>query len=293
MTEKLILEVRANEFEMRRKNDHIPFTPDELIEDAKACHAAGATAYHFHTRNPDGSPNLDYETYRDTVQGILAETDLMIHPSLGAEQQVEDRTVRLANIRRLCDDGIAPDFAPLDMGSSNFDLLTEDLSGFVTTDRVYVNTTETLLYFAAELRDLRVKPYLQMWNVPNLRLAATFHRLGHFEGPLWMSFGLSEKEAIIAHPGTSAGLRAFIDLLPADLPVEWSTLVYHGDMLALVPEVVDRGGHVAIGLGDYHYTDDGRTRTNADLVAEVRAMAERAGRDVATPAEGRTLIGLT
>lgn len=292
MTKKLILEVRANEFEMRTKNPNIPYTPDELARDAKECWDAGATAYHFHARDSDGAPNLDYATYRDTLAGIRSETGLLIHPSLGAEQQVEDRTVRLANVSRLTEDGLRPDFAPLDMGSSNFDLLTDDLTGFRTTNQVYVNSTETLIYFADQLRQIQVKPYLQIWNVPNLRLAEAFHRLGHFDGTLWMSFGLSEKEAIIAHPGTVAGLRAFVDLLPSTVPIEWSTLVYHGDMFELIPTVIELGGHIAIGLGDYHYTDGARTKTNADLVREVVEIARAAGREIATPDEARELLEL-
>lgn len=293
MTSKVIIEVRANEFEPRTRNPHIPYTPDELVDDAVACESAGASAYHFHGRTADGAPSLVYETYRDTVAGIRSRTALLVHPSLGAEQQQADKSVRLANVVKLAQEDLRPDFAPLDMGSSNFDLLTEDLSGFATTGNVYVNTTDTLLHFAEELRGIAVKPYLQIWNVPNLRLAEAFHRMGRLDDPLWVSFGLSDRDAIIAHPGTVAGLKAYIDLIPDGFPVEWSTLLYHGDMLRLVPDVIELGGHVSIGIGDYHYADDGQPRSNAEIVTQVVAYIEAAGREVATPAEAKQILGLT
>jgi uncharacterized protein (DUF849 family) len=64
-----------------------------------------------------------------------------------------------------------------------------------------------------------------------------------------------------------------------------------GNLFPLVKVALERGGHIAIGLGDYPYTEMGTPR-NADLVKHVAAMAREMGREVATPSEARTMLGI-
>ena len=47
---KLIITVRPNEWMMRGPNPHIPYTPDEIAEDAAQCRDAGAAIMHVHAR---------------------------------------------------------------------------------------------------------------------------------------------------------------------------------------------------------------------------------------------------
>ncbi len=51
------------------------------------------------------------------------------------------------------------------------------------------------------------------------------------------------------------------------------------------------GGHVAVGLGDYAYTELGAP-TNADVVREVARLARAMGREVATPDDTREMLGM-
>jgi uncharacterized protein (DUF849 family) len=61
----------------------------------------------------------------------------------------------------------------------------------------------------------------------------------------------------------------------------------------LVAAALALGGNVRVGLEDNFYLPDGDVaRSNGDLVAKARAMAEDAGRRVATVAETRALLGL-
>ena len=78
---KLIIEMRLNEYELRNRN--VPWTAEELAQDAAACREAGASIVHFHARKADGSPAFDYESYRDVIAAIRASSDVLIHPTLG------------------------------------------------------------------------------------------------------------------------------------------------------------------------------------------------------------------
>jgi uncharacterized protein (DUF849 family) len=287
---KVIIEARVNEYSMRDRNPNVPWTPDELIHDAIDCEAAGAASFHFHARNPDGSPDLSYETYREVIAGVQQETDLLIQPTLGVFMQDADPKVRLENILRLAAEGHRPEFAPLDMGSTNVDLFGDD-GTFATEETVYTNSTATLRYFADACQDQGVKPYLHIWNIPQLRVAGAFYRLGILRGPVWMGLSHSGDCAPIYHPATIAGLEAYINVLPADVPIEWSANAYEANLLDLAPRAIEAGGHIAIGIGDYAYPELG-SPTNADVVDRVVSIAEGLGRHVASPREARTMLGI-
>lgn len=274
MAEKLIIEVRANEYTMREQNPHVPWTCEEIVSDALACRAAGAASYHFHPRQDSGRPDLGYEATHRIVQQIRSGSDILLHPTIGAFAQDGDPRRRIANIVRLADDGLAPDFAPMDTGSSHADLLNADCSNFTSDSVVYDNPTHSLRLFADTLRRLRIKPYLHVWNLVYLRLAATFHRLGWLDGPLWAGLCLSGEDAPIHHPATAAGLEAYLANLPDDVPTVWSVNAFHADLLDLAPRIIARGGHIAIGVGDHHYAQRGAP-DNAELVRQVVEVAAR------------------
>jgi len=86
-------------------------------------------------------------------------------------------------------------------------------------------------------------------------------------------------------------MEAFLDFLPHHLRYEWGVVCYGGSLLPLVGAALERGGHIAIGLGDYHYREM-ETPTNAQLISRVVRMARDMGRQIATPEETRQALGL-
>ena len=291
MPERLIIEARVNEYATREDNRHVHWTPEEIATDASECREAGAAAVHFHPRTSRGEPDLTYGTYRDIMERIRSTSDVLLQPTLGAAAQATDPQVRIANLQRLVADGLRPDLAPMDMGSSNVDLLDRVGGEFTTDERVYVNSTATLRYFAGVMKELGVKPYLHLWNVVQLRLAAAFARSGVLDGPLWAGFCLSGDVAPFYHPATRAGLRAYVESVPDDCPVVWSVDAFQADLLELAPEIIASGGHIAIGLGDYAYGELGQPR-NADVVSCIAKLAADQGREVASPSEARTILSM-
>jgi uncharacterized protein (DUF849 family) len=72
----------------------------------------------------------------------------------------------------------------------------------------------------------------------------------------------------------------------------WAAACYGANALPLLDYAIERGGHVAIGLGDYPYPELGDgSPSNADLVAAVVEIARRHGREIATPVETRAMLG--
>lgn len=289
---KLIIECRVNEYAPRSRNPNVPWSTAEIAGDAAAVREAGASVVHFHARKPDGSPEHAYESYRDTVRAIRQASDILIHPTLGYVTLNAPAAERLSHIRRMVEEGSAPDIAPMDMGSTNVSVLDET-GRYIPEleERVYQNSTATLHYFADHIRQYRLKPYLQVWNISFMRELNQFFKLGWLDAPVFAEFVCTDNHCIGGHPGTAKGLQAFIDFLPAGVPVEWTVCNYGGNLLPLVAQAISQGGHVSIGLGDYHYNELG-TPNNAELVARVADIARSLGREVATPSEARQILGI-
>ncbi len=286
--QKLIIEVRMNEGARKDANPHVPYTPGEIVADALACAEAGAAIVHFHARHADGSESNDVQDYCDIIGGIRARSGVMVHPTLGLFQGAPAEQ-RLAHVRHLCEvAGLTPDIAPLDMGSNNIDLWDPAKAEFRNQGYVYANPSAELRHMASRMTAWGVRPQLAIWSLANLRLAAAFIDAGLLAEPAYPVLFLAGDGFLGGHPATLAGLRAFVDNMPARR-MEWSVLCHGGDLLEFVPEIVRLGGHVSIGLGDHAHAALGQP-SNAELVGRVVDIARSLGREVATPDEARAIL---
>jgi uncharacterized protein (DUF849 family) len=289
--DKLIIEVRVNEYAMRDGNPHVPWTADEIARDAEEIRAAGASILHFHARQPDGAPAHDYEAYADTIRGIRRNSDLLVHPTLG-QITVKGAESRIAHVLRLAEDPeLCPDFASVDIGSTNIDVYDPVGRRFTTTDKSYVNTTESLILFAETFRKLGIRPALACWTIPFLRYVEAFMEMGLIDEPAYLLLVHTDRTILGGHPPTPAGLRAFLDFLPKNRRLHWSVNSKPGNLFPVAAQAIQLGGHVAIGIGDNPYTELGAPR-NADLVRRVVELARACGREVATPDEARAMLGV-
>jgi len=289
--ERLIIEARVNEYMMRGPNQRVPYSPSEIAADAVACREAGAAVVHFHARKQDGSPDHSYEGYAETVRRIREKSDILIHPTLGYVTLGAPAEERLAHIMRMVADGIAPDFAPMDMGSSNVDRFDPATGRFLTSDLVYTNNTETLTYFAQHIRAKKIKPYLVSWNVGFTRQAEAFIRSGLIDTPAYICLLLSDGHCLAGPPGTAKGLQSQTDFLPTDLNIQWTICNFGGNLLKLAGSIIAQGGHISIGLGDYQYTEFGEP-TNTELIQRIAQIARDVGRDIASPQDAKRILGM-
>ncbi len=286
---KLIIEVRVNEYMMRDVNPHVPWTAAELARDAAAIEAEGASLLHFHARKPDGEPAHDYETYRDAIAAIRGASRLMIHSTLG-QNTIKGDDARAAHIVRLAREGMAPEFASVDLGSTNIDIYDAAARAYTSTGKTYVNTTATLAHLLRTFAEVGVRPVIACWAIPFLRTIDPFFDMGLLSGPLYVLLIHTGGGQMGGHPPTAAGLRAFTDHLPPR-PIEWAVCSKPGNLFPNAAQAIQQGGHVSIGIGDHTYAEMGNP-TNAELVRRVAELARSCGREVATPEEARGILGV-
>ena len=288
---KLIIEVRINEYAMRDENPHVPWTPEEIGREARAIQDAGASIVHFHARAADGSPAHGLEDYAAPIRAIRANSDLMINPTLGQITK-GGKLERISHIQAFANDPILkPEIVGLDPGSTNIDIFDQQNRRFVSDGKVYVNSHETLIAFTERFRTLGIKAALACWSIPFLRSAAALMDMDLVAEPGYILFVHGEGGQLGAHPATPEGLRAYTDHLPKNRKHEWTVCCKSGNLFPIALSAIAQGGHIAIGIGDYAYPELGYP-TNAQLVQEIVKLAKTVGREVATPAEARSILGI-
>jgi uncharacterized protein (DUF849 family) len=83
------------------------------------------------------------------------------------------------------------------------------------------------------------------------------------------------------------------DNLPAGQH-HWGVIGIGRDQWMLVAAALTLGGSIRVGLEDNFYLPDGSmARSNGDLIAKARQMAQDAGRRPATVQEARELLGIS
>ena len=93
-------------------------------------------------------------------------------------------------------------------------------------------------------------------------------------------------------PPTERALQFFVDNLPPD--VIWNVSVMNPEkQWPILSLAVALGGHVRVGYEDNPFIAPGEfAKNNAVLVDRMVGIAQRLGREVATPAEARKILGL-
>lgn len=292
MAKKLIIMARVNEYMARKANRHVPFTPDEIAQTAVDCEAAGASIIHFHARQPDGSPSHDAKVYLEIVEKIRARSSVLIDSTLG-QNTIKGDENRSAHIVAMGKNPNArADMAAIDVGSTNIDVYDAAQKKFLTTDRTYVNTIQTCIFLAERMHAAGVKPHLTCWAIPFLRAADALLDAGVMREPAYVQFAFCEGGIIGGHPCTTEGALAFVNLLPKARKIEWTVICKEGNLLPAAAIAMERGGHVSPGIGDYSYPEL-EYPSNAKLVQFFANLARAYGREVATPAETRSMLGLS
>jgi 3-keto-5-aminohexanoate cleavage enzyme len=270
----------------------VPYTPGEIGRAAAEAREAGAAIVHFHGRKPDGSPAHDIDTIGAAIRAIRKHADVLVHSTLGQVTVAGDAAARLATVTALAGDpALKPDFAPIDMGSTNIDTYDAAAKRYHSGDKTYLNSIATLQHFAATLPTLGIKPAFVSWAVPFTRTLEAFLEMGIAAEPAYLLFELTDSGILGGHPGTIRGLLAHLEFLPARRRIQWSVCNKIGNLYGPAAAAIEMGGHVAIGLGDYLYPELG-TPGNGEVIRRVADLARAMGREIATPAETREMLGM-
>jgi 3-keto-5-aminohexanoate cleavage enzyme len=260
----------------------IPYTPEEYAAEARRIVDEGGAMIHIHARRPDGTPSYEIEDFQAIANAILAEVgDVIINFSTGAIGVPIDK--RIAYLR-----ACRPDVAALNMGSMNYAKYSARRRDFVFSV-VFENSFETIRALLATMNECGIRPEHECFDSGHLANLDPLLDMGALHPPLQVSCVMGVTGGI--RP-TARNLAHMAEQVPG-VPHEWGVIGVSRDQWTLVAAALALGGNVRVGLEDNFYLPDGEmARSNGDLIARARRMAEDSGRRVATVAEARQRLGL-
>ncbi len=259
----------------------IPYTPEEYAAEARRAVDEGATMIHIHARRPDGTPSYEVEDFRAITEAILdAVDDVIINYSTGAMGvPVEKRIAYLRELR--------PDVAALNMGSMNYAKYSWRRKEFVFK-AVFANPFDEIIEFLNVMNELGIKPEHECFDLGHVGSLEPLVHKGVLQPPLHVSCVMGVTGGI---PLTARNLALMADNVPEGS--HWGVIGISRQQWLLVAAALTLGGSVRVGLEDNFYLPDGTmARSNGDLVARARRMAEDVGRRPAGVDEARALLGI-
>jgi uncharacterized protein (DUF849 family) len=245
----------------------VPVTPQQIADAAIEAAGAGAAVAHIHVRDPaTGKGARDVALYREVVERIRsADVDVVLNLSAGMGGDLvlggdeaplpldPDRTDMAGAAERLAHvEELLPEICTLDCGSLNF---------AAGGDYVLVNTPGILRAMAGRIRELGVRPELEVFDTGNLVMVRDLIGEGLIDDPVLIQLCMGIPYGAPDDPTT---LMTLVNQLPAGCV--FSAFAIGRMQLPYVAMAALAGGNVRVGLEDNIYLSRGVLATNGQLV---------------------------
>jgi 3-keto-5-aminohexanoate cleavage enzyme len=258
----------------KEANPALPEQPDEIIRDAVRCHEAGAAVVHLHARDRAGKGVADARIFREMNEGIRARCGVIIQNTTGGPG--------LPIAERITSLDAAPEMASLNMGSVVFFHEGRELP--------FINLRSEIEAFAAAMLERGIKPEMEVYNPSMFGEVDNLIKRGLLSKPYYINFVMGVG-GMGGFPGTMKNLAMMIDTLPAGAVFNVSGI--GRAQLPMNTMAILAGGHARTGLEDCVMYGRGEpAKSNAQLVERVARLARELGREIATPDEARSILGM-
>jgi 3-keto-5-aminohexanoate cleavage enzyme len=263
----------------------IPYKPEEYAAEARRAVDEGASQIHIHARKPDGTPSYEVEDFRAITEAILAEVgDVIVNYSTGAIGVPLEKRIEYLRACR-------PDVAALNMSSMNYAKYSRRRKDFVFK-AVFENSFDTIIEFLTAMKELGIKPEHECFDSGHVANLDPLIDMGLLEPPLQISLVMGVTGGIRPTP---RNVTLMSDQIPGgpEGPNQWQVIGISRDQWKLLASSLVLGGNVRAGVEDNLYLPNGEMcKSNGELIAKARQMAEDIGRRPASVAEARELLGV-
>ena len=274
----------------REDNPNVPWTPQEVAEEAVRCHDAGASIVHIHARTPEGGVSHDPDWYAEADRLIRDRCDLVLNHTTARAWDVPVEAVT----RHLLETPQPVEMVSLNLGY-DVNWPVDKATGRRRTSispNSYEDIRATL--DACYARGIMPEPAVQ--DIGHLNNAFTLMKEGAIRRT---DYFLVEPSGPWADghqglPSTSHNYFFITDRIREFYPK--ATWVAHGNGLltfGIVALAIATGAHVRVGFEDSPWLPNNpQPRSNADLVEWAVTMSRLHGREPATPAQARENFNL-
>ena len=255
-------------------NPAVPYTPEEIAEDAYNCWKAGAAIVHIHVRNADGSPSTDYNLYKKTVELIRAHKDCDVCINITSSGSVDFSDEE--RIKPLQD--LLPELASYDAGTLNWQNRT-----------VFMNPPAFLEKLGYALQESNIKPEIEIFDSGMVYNTIYYQKTGVLKAPCHYQIVLGCAGGMT---NTVDNLVHLVRILPPGST--WAACGISSGHLPIMMATIALGGHLRVGLEDNLYMDKVvLAKSNVELVERAVKLLKLNNLEPATPDEAREIYGLT
>jgi len=267
---------------------HVPVTPEEMAAATASAYNAGASIVHCHFRDQregmGALPTWDLKTVGDILAAIKDRVpDIIICMSTGVIG--DDLSGPLG-----CLEAFKPEMAACNAGSLNYLKIRKD-GAWAWPPILFDNPVEKIKRFLDVMTANRIIPEFECFDTGIVRSVKLYKENRMFSGDAHLSFVM----------GVDSGMPARPELLPIlkdELPqnAHWQVIATgpgREKIWDLQRRCLELGGDVRTGLEDTLYLPNGeRAVSNEQLVAALVKMVRKIGKDAASPAEAREIMGI-
>ncbi len=276
LNDKLIINVAlTGMIPMKGDNPAVPISPDEIADDVKRCYDLGASIFHIHARDPDGTPTYRIEVFREIAERIKSRvpdiifcvtTSGRLYNEFEKRSQVLDLT-----------DPMKPEMASLTLGSMNF------------PKQASVNAPEMIQSLAKRMNERGIQPELEAFDMGMIDYSKYLIEKEIVKAPYYYNLLLGSLGTIQATP---LNLALMVNVLPEGST--WAATGIGKSQFPINASAITMGGHVRVGLEDSIFMDADKKdpATNPRLVERLVQLARAVGREPTTPEESQEIIGI-
>ena len=282
-------------------SDALPYTYDDIAQQAIEAAEAGASILHMHARdNETGAPSVDPKDFAPFLPRIKQATDAVVNISTGGSLtlSIQDRIRPAATF--------SAEMCSMNMGSMNFsfhplaDRYKDDDWKFdwekdyvANSDgNIFRNTFRDIKEAAETLAPHNIKFEHECYDVGHLYNLKFCMEIGLFKAPIFIQFVMGILGGIGADLENLVFMKKTADKLFGN-SYRWSILAAGAAQIPVATSASQLGGNVRVGLEDSLFIQRGKlAESNAQQVTKIRRIVEELGGEVATPDEAREILDL-
>lgn len=253
----------------KTRQDHpmLPITPSELADEAEACLKEGTAMIHLHVRDDQQGHTLDVTKYREAIDAI--------------RDKVGDALVIQATTEAV---GIYTPQQQMDMVLE----LKPDAASLAIKELVPDGHEARAKDFFDEMRALKIMPQFILYSAEDLLRFEKLTAEGviSFTNPFLILVLGRYSSNQQSHPHD---LVPFLKDMKSNR--NWAVCAFGPLEHAAASAALAMGGHVRVGFENNMFLKTGvRAGRNADLIRQVREVAEAIGRPIASADDLRTMF---
>jgi 3-keto-5-aminohexanoate cleavage enzyme len=276
----------------KESNASIPETADEIGDSVYAAYKAGASMVHVHARDPHNlavhakTTEIWHEVnkkIRETCPSIIINNTTGGGPNMTMEERLSclDARPEMASLN------LAPDMSKFKVKARKPPLKHPHPEQ--QFDECVAFTYGQISAWAGEMKKRGIKPEMEVYHSGCAWVVNDLIHQEVIEKPYWI-------QTVMGYQTSSyPTVKNVLDLV-TEFPegAMWLCSGIGAFQLPLTTLAALMGGHVRVGLEDNIYYRRGeKAKSNAQLVERAARIVNALGRDVATPAQARKMLGLS